>query len=221
MRLYRYKVWTQNWENILGNSTLPMVTIDPVLLLKINPDEQNAVSWAAKVGWMLTQCCRRHRARGRLPSWASDARWGLTSSLGSSPGPLSTPTPQRSRRTWRDNHPMKMDHHSLYSGWEMEACQSTRTLSGREEETAWTEGGPWPACLLQLHFIHLTYDWIIIPVYKLGSGVPPKFLIYIISFLLPSRPDHLPFSIWCLACCFSGNKYHRKYQQLKKMKMMS
>ena len=37
---------------------------------------------------------------------------------------------------------MTMDGQSLYSGWEMEACQSTSTLSGREEETALTEGGP-------------------------------------------------------------------------------
>ena len=37
---------------------------------------------------------------------------------------------------------MTMDGQSLYSGWEMEACQSTSTLSGREEETALTEGAP-------------------------------------------------------------------------------
>ena len=31
--------------NILGNSTLPVVAVDPILLLEINPGQDIAVTW--------------------------------------------------------------------------------------------------------------------------------------------------------------------------------
>ena len=37
-----FKFFTHVGVNILGNSTLPVVTVDPILLLEINPGEHSA-----------------------------------------------------------------------------------------------------------------------------------------------------------------------------------
>ena len=72
--------------------------VDPVLLFQVNPDHYTFISF--RITQCPTQCCRRRKALGRLPSWGSDARSVLTSSLGSSPDLPSTPKPQTSLHTF-------------------------------------------------------------------------------------------------------------------------
>ena len=72
--------------------------VDPVLLFQVNPDHYAFISF--RITQCPTQCCRRRKALGRLPSWGSDARSVLTSSLGSSLDLPSTPKPQTSPHTF-------------------------------------------------------------------------------------------------------------------------
>ena len=72
--------------------------VDPVLLFQVNPDHYTFISF--RITQCPTQCCRRRKALGRLPSWGSDARSVLTSSLGSSLDLPSTPKPQTSPHTF-------------------------------------------------------------------------------------------------------------------------
>ena len=191
-----------------------MVIVDPVLLFQVNPDHYTFISF--RITQCPTQCCRRRKALGRLPSWGSDARLVLTSSLGSSLDLPSTPKPQTSPHTFG------------------QAVLSSRSQAINTPDGRWwsaSQRAPSPAerrrplwqkerpeqqdvhnCYFRAHslllFIILVIRRQVCSQIEATSDVTLFFLGW----------DHLPFRVGGLARCVWRSKCHRKHEQLEKLR---